>query len=32
LAWRRRRDLTVSIAVVKCPERTAIYIRTGLLF
>jgi len=32
LAWRRRRDQTISLAAVKSPERTAVYARAGFMF
>jgi surface antigen Omp85-like protein len=32
LAWRHRRANTVSIAAVKSPEQTAIYLRAGFMF
>jgi hemolysin activation/secretion protein len=32
LAWRHRRANTVSIAAVKSPEHTAIYLRAGFMF
>jgi outer membrane protein assembly factor BamA len=32
LAWRHRRANTVSVAVAKSPERTAIYLRAGFTF
>jgi len=31
-AWRHRRADTVSLAVAKSPERTALYVRAGLMF
>jgi hypothetical protein len=32
VAWRRRRDHTLSLAVAKSPERTAVYARAGFMF
>jgi hypothetical protein len=32
LAWQQRRATTLSIAVARSPERTAVYVRAGLMF
>ena len=32
LAWQHRRDNTLSMAVARSPERTAVYVRVGFMF